>query len=55
MLQLRLTKAERDFLDEAAEAAGMTVTDLIRDAAMREAARLLLAEATTVRDKGRSL
>lgn len=44
VLQLRLTKAEREFLDEAAEALGVTITDLIRDSAMREAARLLLTD-----------
>lgn len=37
VLQLRLTKAERELLDRAAEALGIPVSELIRDAALRKA------------------
>lgn len=37
VLQIRLTKQERELLDRAAADRGVLVTDLIRDAALRRA------------------
>ena len=42
VLQLRLTKAERELLDAGAEAAEMLLTEFIRETALNRAKRLCL-------------
>jgi uncharacterized protein (DUF1778 family) len=41
VIQLRLTKDERQMLDEAAESLGVLLTELIRSAALAKAERAL--------------
>lgn len=41
VLQLRLTKAERELMDEGAEALGVQVSEMIREAALAKAKRAL--------------
>lgn len=43
VFQLRLTKAQRELLDQAAEAMQEPLSDLIRDAALAKAKRVLKA------------
>lgn len=41
VLQIRLTQDERALLEEAAEAAGIAITDVIRNAAMERVRAIL--------------